>query len=145
MPRVEYSTSGNLKQGADPAQSELNGSGTCGEIAGIVIGNVLWPDSTTTPANKVKKTTNSEAQMDGIVGVSAGTYALDAAASYFQDGDVAAGVVAGQTGGAKMFARSNGLLDTYANIPAGEWTRSMGTCINATDVQMQIGATQQKP
>lgn len=120
-------------------EAEAKGNGTAGEI--LALGNVVYVKAAD---GSLYKHDGNEAPAAAIVGVSDNAYSAAAPASYFQNGDVVVGL-SGLTQGTEYWAKDDGSLDTYANIPSTKFTRLIGTALNATSLQLQIGEVTQKP
>lgn len=111
------------------------------EVAGFVAGSVIFSNGAGTAA---LYDSNSEANCAAIIGISDGTYADNATASYFQTGMVATGL-SGLTAGNEYFADpTDGSLVAFSSIGSGEWTRSMGSAKSSSTLEVKIGPVIQK-
>jgi hypothetical protein len=93
--------------------------------------------------SKAWKHDGTEAAAAALLGVCDAAAVAPAVGSIVTEGNC---VVTGPlVPGTEYFAKEDGTLDIYANIGAGQWTRSMGVAMSATSLRVHLGPVIQHP
>jgi len=93
-------------------------------------------------SGKVRVATNTEADAAGLLGFARKAASAERAVLLYRDGDVVPGFT-GLTPGQEYFLDVSG-VDTFANLSASQWTRSVGVARSATKLELRFGIVLQK-
>lgn len=119
-------------------------SGSMSATAAEAIASARLPLYIVAASGKVAKITNSEAQVAGLIGLSAGAAAGDGSSLNVNLPGQLLGGFAGLTVDAEYWAW-NGQIVLFSAITAGHWCRPAGVAKSATELFFDLGPVQQKP
>lgn len=94
-------------------------------------------------SGKVRIATNTEADVAGLLGFAPKAAGAEKSILLYRDGDVVPGFT-GLTPGQEYFLDVSG-VDTFANLSASQWTRSIGVARSSTHLELRFGQVLQKP
>ena len=125
-------SSGHLEPVDDEAMTD---TAVVNEVAGLVFGDVIVKEA----AGTIKKYDASNmTDCEGIRGISDGTYANGATATFYVDGALMPGFV-GMTPGTMAIADpTTGALGVYADLALGEISCWMGKYDTATEFKISV-------
>ena len=93
-------------------------------------------------SGKVRIATNTEADAAGLLGFAPKAAGAEKSILLYRDGDVVPGF-SGLTTGQEYFLDVSG-VDTYANLSASQWTRSVGVARSSSRLELRFGQVLQK-